>query len=269
MYIWLCFFNKCFFVTKCSVMPFLILLMNLFAISNGQKKLEAILLCKGRSESAGEIDDANLDSSIIKISEVIKEKATNLEVQELLSVEAANSLLLNLKSQIEPLGICSSQTSQWEEKSAAVRLANKIQKYDRNKRWRKKKRKRVAEKLTKERERFDQADQEADEWRAREIAKDIARRKVENMKEIAKVKANEERKKLESELEMVLIVEKLQELRSIRIQKLKKQGNFSSRLLYCYSDDEKSNLNIIDSFLFISYDKFFEHSVALFERTDH
>ncbi|KAI3961791.1 hypothetical protein MKW92_052405, partial [Papaver armeniacum] len=188
-----------------------------------QKELEAILLCKQSRESAGEIDNANPDSSVIKISQVIKEKSTNLEVQELLSVEAANSLLLNLKCQIEPLGIFSSETSQWEEKSAAVRLANKIQKYDRNKRWRRKKRKRVAEKLTKERERFDQADQEADEWRAREIAKDIARRKVENMKEIAKVKANEERKKLESELEMVLIVEKLQELRSIRIEKLKKQ----------------------------------------------
>ncbi|KAI3975183.1 hypothetical protein MKX01_020584 [Papaver californicum] len=191
-----------------------------------QKELEMILLCKGSRESAGEMDNANLDSSVLKISQVIKEKETNLEVQELLSVEAANSLLLNLKSQIEPLGIFSSHTIQWEEKSAAVRLANKIQKYNRNKRWRKKKRKRVAEKLTKERERFNQADQEADEWRAREIAKDIASRKVEKMKEIAKVKANEERKKLESELEMVLIVEKLQELRSIRIQKLKKQGHF-------------------------------------------
>ncbi|RZC91164.1 hypothetical protein C5167_027228 [Papaver somniferum] len=191
-----------------------------------QRELEALLLCKGNSESAGEFDDANPDSSVLKISEVIKEKSTNLEVLELFSVEAANSLLLNLKCQIEPLGIFSSQTTPWEEKSAAVRLANKIQKYDRNKRWKKKKRKRVAEKLTQERQRFDQADQEADEWRAREIAKDIARRKVENMKEIAKVKANEERKKLESELEMVLIVEKLQELRSIRIQKLKKQGHF-------------------------------------------
>lgn len=46
------------------------------------------------------------------------------------------------------------------------------------------------------------------------------------MKEIAKLKAKEERKRLESELELVLVVEKLQELRSIRIQKLKKQGHF-------------------------------------------
>ncbi|KAI3912039.1 hypothetical protein MKW98_007566 [Papaver atlanticum] len=142
-----------------------------------QKELEAILLCKGNSESAGEFDNANPDSSVIKISQVIKDKSTNVEVQELFS-----------------------QITQWEEKSEAVLLANKIQKCNRNKRWRKKKRKRVVEKLTKEGERFDQADQEADEWRAREIAKDIARCKVEKMKEIAKVKANEEPKKLESEV---------------------------------------------------------------------
>ncbi|XVF22463.1 hypothetical protein REPUB_Repub12eG0174900 [Reevesia pubescens] len=105
----------------------------------------------------------------------------------------------------------------WEEKSAASRLTNKINKS-------KRKRKRIAELLAKERERFDQADREADEWRAREIAKDIASRKVEKMKEIAKLKAKEEKKRLESELELVLIVEKLQELHSISIQKLKKQG---------------------------------------------
>ncbi|RWV93786.1 hypothetical protein BHE74_00027038 [Ensete ventricosum] len=50
------------------------------------------------------------------------------------------------------------------------------------------------------REDYDKADQDADEWRAREIAKDMARRKVESMKEIAKLKSREERKKLESEV---------------------------------------------------------------------
>ncbi|KAI3844696.1 hypothetical protein MKX03_023334, partial [Papaver bracteatum] len=121
-------------------------------IYNWQKELEAILLCKQSRESAGEIDNP-----------ILVQKLTDLEVQELLTVQAANSLLLNLKCQIEPFGIFSSETSQWEDKSVAVRLANKIHKCHRNKRWRKKKRKRVAENLTKERERFDQADQEADE----------------------------------------------------------------------------------------------------------
>ncbi|OVA16929.1 hypothetical protein BVC80_737g2 [Macleaya cordata] len=190
-----------------------------------QKELEAILLSKETNKYAEETDKATLDASALRLSDVIKEKRINLELQERVSLEAANSLLSTLKNQLEPFKVLNSQTSPWEEKSAAVRLSNKIQKYKRNKRWRKRKRKHIAEMLAKERERFDQADQEADEWRAREIAKDIARRKVEKMKEIAKVKANEERKRLESELELVLIVEKLQELRSIRIQKLKKQGN--------------------------------------------
>lgn len=46
------------------------------------------------------------------------------------------------------------------------------------------------------------------------------------MKEVAKKNAKEERQKLERELELVLIVEKLQELRAMRIQRLKKQGSF-------------------------------------------
>ncbi|CAD6256604.1 unnamed protein product [Miscanthus lutarioriparius] len=73
---------------------------------------------------------------------------------------------------------------------------------------------------------YNRIDQEADEWRAKQIAKDIAKRKVESMQQIARKKANEERKRLESELELALMVEKLQELRSIRVQKMKKQGHF-------------------------------------------
>ncbi|KAF3786993.1 U11/U12 small nuclear ribonucleoprotein [Nymphaea thermarum] len=159
-------------------------------------------------------------------SELIKAKKIGLQTQESLSVEAANSLFSTLRDQLLPFDVVTSQTRSWEEKSAAVRLANKIEKAKRNKLWRKRKRKRVAERLCKEREMYDQLDQDADEWRAREIAKDIAKRKVEKMKEIAKVKAKEEKKKLESELELVMVVEKLQELRSVRIQKLKKQGHF-------------------------------------------
>jgi hypothetical protein len=49
---------------------------------------------------------------------------------------------------------------------------------------------------------------------------------MEKMKEVAEKKAKEERARLEEELEMVLMVEKLQELRALRIQKLKKQGRF-------------------------------------------
>ncbi|KAK9090634.1 hypothetical protein Sjap_023811 [Stephania japonica] len=191
-----------------------------------QDELQAVLHCKGGNEDSEGISNASSDCSSAWLFEFIKEKRISLEMQEQVSLEAANSLILRLRNLLEPFDILMSQESSWEEKSAAVRLANKIQKYKRNKRWRKKKKMRVAEMLAKERERFDQADQEADEWRAREIAKDIAKRKMEKMKQIAKSKAEEEKRRLESELELVLVVEKLQELRSIRIQKLKKQGHF-------------------------------------------
>lgn len=218
-----------------------------------QKELDMILLSKrsnGFREEENKISPAHLPENISvssskafirgdvfqtkrddlalmrTFSDVIKGKRILPDVQESLSLEAACSLVSALKNKLAPLNAISSQTGSWEERSMAIKLANKLQKLKRNKRWKKKRRKHVAEMLCKERERYEQADQDADEWRAREIAKDIAKRKVENMKEIAKLKAKEERQRLESELELVLIVEKLQELRSIRIQKMKKQGHF-------------------------------------------
>lgn len=183
-----------------------------------QKELEMVISIKDGKGS----DDASVGG----FSEFLKDRKIDLESQVLLSVEAANSLMAKLRVELEPFRAISHEMCPWEEKSAAIRLSNKICKSKRNKRWRKMKRKRVAEMIAKEYERFDEADREADEWRAREIAKDIAKRKMEDMKKIASLKAKEERKRLESELETVLIVEKLQELRSIRIDKLKKQGHF-------------------------------------------
>lgn len=207
-----------------------------------QKELEQIYLIKRSNysvESDGmpfhHLQGQNLLSSphdsfgnemLSEVAEIIKEKKAYLEVQESLALEAANSLVATLKSQLAPFNVIFDQTSQWEVKSMAVKLAQKQQKYKRNKQWQKRKRKQVTELLRKEKEGYHKADEDADEWRAREIAKVIARRKMESMKSIAKLKAIEERKRLESELELVLIVEKLQELRSIRIHKLKKQGRF-------------------------------------------
>ncbi|XAR54003.1 hypothetical protein NMG60_11028978 [Bertholletia excelsa] len=191
-----------------------------------QKELEALIGMKDGKASAEGVDEGSEESSLMGIFRFINDNRIELKFQESVSLQAANDIIFKLGTQLEPFRLATSETSPWEEKSIAVRLANRIQKSKRNKRWRKRRRKQIAENLAKECERFDQADQEADEWRAREIAKDIAKRKVEKMKEIAKLKAKEERKKLESELELVLIVEKLQELRSMRIQKLKKQGHF-------------------------------------------
>lgn len=190
-----------------------------------QCELEMLIAMKEKGTDKG-TDNESINSSVSEFSDFLEKNRIDLATQELRSLEGANALLSKLSAEVEPFRVLTDDTRQWEEKSVAVRFANKIQKHKRNKLWRKRKRKRVAEMVAKERELFDQANQEADEWRAREIAKDIAKRKVEKMKEIAKIKAKEERRKFESELELVLTVEKLQELRSIRIQKLKKQGHF-------------------------------------------
>ncbi|KAL3517228.1 hypothetical protein ACH5RR_024130 [Cinchona calisaya] len=185
-----------------------------------EKELEMLIMLKNGEETS------EVDNSVKNFGKLMEEIRVNLDSRELLALEAANALVSKLSVQLQPFRVVAGENSPWEEKSALVKLSDKMQKYKRNKLWRKRKRKQVAEKVAKERKQFDRIDKEADERRAREIAKEIARRKVEKMKEIAKLKAKEEKKILESELELMLIVEKLQELRSLRIQKLKKQGHF-------------------------------------------
>lgn len=85
------------------------------------------------------------DESNLQILKLIEAKRISLDVQESLSMEAANTLLSTLKYQLVPLNGITSQAIPWEEKSAAVQFANKLQKSKRNKLWKKKKRKRVAE----------------------------------------------------------------------------------------------------------------------------
>lgn len=191
-----------------------------------QKELEMLMTIKSTEGSVEDREGESTDPYACGLYEYLKDRKIDLEAQESLSVNAANALMSRLRAQLEPFRVIIDDSTPWEEKSMAARLSNKILKSKRNKLWRKRKRQCAAEIRTKEHEQFDQADHVADEWRAREIAKDAAQLKVEKMKEIAKLKAKEERKRLESELELVLVVEKLQELRSIRIQKLKKQGHF-------------------------------------------
>lgn len=191
-----------------------------------QKELEMLMTIKSTEGSVEDREGESTDPYACGLYEYLKDRKIDLEAQESLSVNAANALMSRLRAQLEPFRVIIDDATPWEEKSMAARLSNKILKSKRNKLWRKRKRQCAAEIRTKEHEQFDQADRVADEWRAREIAKDAAQLKMEKMKEIAKLKAKEERKRLESELELVLVVEKLQELRSIRIQKLKKQGHF-------------------------------------------
>ncbi|XP_076924678.1 U11/U12 small nuclear ribonucleoprotein 59 kDa protein-like [Bidens hawaiensis] len=191
-----------------------------------EKELEMLIAMKGTEQHSEGTDDRANEAAVEMFFKFLEKNKISLDTQQQITQEAANGLIMKLRNELEPFRVITDDKTPWEEKSAAVRLSNKIQKNKRNKLWRKRKRQRVGEMLAKERERFDQVDQEADEWRAREIAKETAKRNVEKMKEIAKQKANEERKRLESELELLLIVEKLQELLSIRIQKLTKQGHF-------------------------------------------
>uniref|UniRef100_A0A2P2KFD1 U11/U12 small nuclear ribonucleoprotein 59 kDa protein isoform X1 n=1 Tax=Rhizophora mucronata TaxID=61149 RepID=A0A2P2KFD1_RHIMU len=188
-----------------------------------QKELEVLVTMR---DNAGPAEDEKMASIDVGFSKYLEDKKIDLGMQAFHSVNAANSLMSKLRAQLEPFRFVVDERTPWEEKSAAVRLSEKLLKSKRNKLWRKRKGKRIAEMRAKEREEFDKADRAADEWRAREIAKDVAQVKVQKMKEIAKLKAKEDKRRLESELELVLMVEKLQELWSIRIQKLKKQGHF-------------------------------------------
>ncbi|KAL7604030.1 hypothetical protein Lser_V15G15771 [Lactuca serriola] len=190
-----------------------------------EKELEMLMAMKDGNLEETENTDSN-ETIIGRFQKFLENNMMTLDTQEKISLEAANGLISKLNIDLKPFKIITDDKTPWEEKSAAVKLANKLHKHKRNKLWRKRKRQQIGEMLTKEHEQFEKADQEADEWRAKEIAKEIAKQRVEKMKEIAKQKAKEERIRLESELELVLIVEKLQELRSIRIQKLTKQGHF-------------------------------------------
>ncbi|KAK7341558.1 hypothetical protein VNO80_24492 [Phaseolus coccineus] len=191
-----------------------------------QKELETLMVVKDGKGSLEGVKLATNEPCLSGFLKCIEDRGVSVESLESFAVEAANSLMSKLRAQLEPFRYVADETSPWEEKSAVARLANKVNKSKRNKLWRKKKRKRVAEMIAKELEQFEQIDREADDWIAREKAKEIANSKVLKMKEIAKSKAKEEKKKLEAELELLLVVEKLQELRSIRIQRLKKQGHF-------------------------------------------
>uniref|UniRef100_A0A7N0UKR8 Uncharacterized protein n=1 Tax=Kalanchoe fedtschenkoi TaxID=63787 RepID=A0A7N0UKR8_KALFE len=186
----------------------------------------SLLLAKTMKEELEMLPTSTSSQHSPSISSVDENTLTFTTDHLSLCVQAANSLVSHLTYQLEPFRLVADESGLWEDKSVAVSLANKFHKTRRNKQWRKRKRKRLAEMHTKQVEHFDLEDHDADEWRAKEIANDMSKQKLEKLKEIAKLKAKEEKKQLESELELVLIVEKLQELRSLRIEKLKKQGHF-------------------------------------------
>lgn len=143
------------------------------------------------------------------------------------AVNAALKLENEIKTLLAPLerSTCIDTGTSTLEAIELRLLEKRRQKVLRNRRWRKKKRQRVAEALRKERDKFEELDRAADEWRARELANAIAQRKMEEIRESAEFAAEEDRRATEKELEMVLMLEYLQELRDLRIAKLRRQGH--------------------------------------------
>lgn len=98
------------------------------------------------------MEDADIvsnDALVGDFSILLEDRRSDLEFQISLTLQAANSLMSKLRIQVEPFRLITDEMSPWEEKSAAVRLSNKIRKSKRNMHWRKRKRKRIAETFAK------------------------------------------------------------------------------------------------------------------------
>lgn len=108
-----------------------------------------LILIKEDKGSKPDADNGSIDPSVSGFSKLLRDRRFNFESQELCSVEAANDLMSKLRVQLEPFRAIADDKGFWEEKSAAVRLANKIHKSKRNKFWRKKKRRVVFERIAK------------------------------------------------------------------------------------------------------------------------
>lgn len=104
-----------------------------------------LMMIKEDNGSAQNEDCGSNGIAVDSFKRLLEDKRVSLESQESLSVEAANALMTKLSSQLEPFRVITDERTPWEEKSAAVRLSDKMWKYKRNKLWRKRKRKRMAE----------------------------------------------------------------------------------------------------------------------------
>ncbi|KAL6493986.1 hypothetical protein OROGR_031895 [Orobanche gracilis] len=164
-----------------------------------QKELEMLNQMKERERTTKDEGKGRSDLSMDRFTMFMEDNQIELEFQESMSLDTANAIMSKLRFQLEPFRVVTDGNTQWEEKLAVKRLADKMEKYKRNKLWRRRKRRRIAENVAREHEQFDKINKEADEWRAREIAKDAAQQKIEKMKEIAKLKAKEEKRRRGSE----------------------------------------------------------------------
>jgi len=95
-------------------------------------------------DAKGSVENAVQDSGV-ECLRYLEARKMDLGQQEMLSVDAANSLMSTLRAQLEPFRFVVDENSPWEEKSAAVRLTCKMKKSIRNKLWKKRKRRCAAE----------------------------------------------------------------------------------------------------------------------------
>lgn len=108
-----------------------------------------LMMIKDGKGPLEDVNDASNEPYLVNFLKCLEDRRVSIENQESLAVEAANSLMSKLRAQLEPFRYVADEASPWEEKSAVARFANKVHKSKRNKVWRKKKRKRIAEMLAK------------------------------------------------------------------------------------------------------------------------
>ncbi|RLM92236.1 U11/U12 small nuclear ribonucleoprotein 59 kDa protein [Panicum miliaceum] len=119
-------------------------------------ELEEIAATRNPSDAAAQESDsssANLPSGSadssedkpLRFVELARSMGVSEDTHESMATDAANYLCYQLQHLLAPIASAINQSGPWEERSAMARLTQKLQKAKRNKRWRKRKRKHVAE----------------------------------------------------------------------------------------------------------------------------
>ncbi|KAG4973896.1 hypothetical protein JHK87_030717 [Glycine soja] len=197
------------------------------------KELEMLMMIKDGKGSSEDLKHASNEPCLSGFVKCLEDKRVSVESQESLAVEAANSLTSKLRAQLEPFRCCLRDNFAW--------LLSLL----RNSRSMSNLNKGIAKLMNESlgsmpRKLLIASFGFKSELLERHSVHDIKSGAnchyvfftvlcVLKMKAIAKSKAKEEEKKVEAGLELLLVVEKLQELRFIRIQKLKKKVIFSQR----------------------------------------
>lgn len=108
-----------------------------------------LMMIKDGKGSLEDVKHGSNQPHLLSFLKCLEDRGVSIETQESSAVEAANSLMSKLRAQLEPFRYVTDDACPWEEKSVVARFTNKVHKSKRNKLWRKKKRKHIAEMLAK------------------------------------------------------------------------------------------------------------------------